>query len=106
MRLHGAFPVKPRLEYELSEKSRQGSVLNFEANSYSVADGNSSSGYLRTNQFKGIVFYKYNIFKDWNISASGNFSPKEQYELYDEKSSNAWFLLSIPLGNKPAPVQV
>ena len=104
-RVSGIFPVNPKLEYLLSKKSRTGIELNVDTRTYRFSSAGDDNQYLRTTQYNFMLFYKYEVFKNWSITVKGGVNPKQQVEIYNDSNSSTWTLITIPLGKKPVPVE-
>lgn len=97
----GIFPVNPRLEYKISDKSKTGIELNIDVSTYRFSSLENTNQYLKTTQSNISLFYRYNIFKHWNLNFKAGFSPKQEFGIYDQNNQSTWTLLTIPLGEKP-----
>lgn len=103
--ISGIFPVNPRLEYKLNNKSKMGIDLNIDVNTFRFSSAGRNDQYLKSTQFNTGLFYRYNVFGHWNIDLKAGLSPKQEFGVYDQNAKSAWTLLTIPLGEKPQAVQ-
>lgn len=101
----GIFPVNPRLEYRLNNRSKMGIELNIEVNTFRFSSAVNKDQYLKTTQSTIALAYRYNVFRHWSIDVKAGISPKQEFGIYDQNAKSTWALLTIPLGDKPQAVQ-
>ena len=101
----GVFPINPKLEYKISDKSKTGIELNVDINTYRFNSTGETDQYLKTSQYNFSLFYRYEIFKNWSIYIKGGVSAKQQFGIYNQSDNATWTLINIPLGKKPEPVE-
>jgi len=103
--IDGVFPINPKLEYKISDKSKTGIELNVDVNTYRFNSPSKTDQYLKTSQYNFSLFYRYEIFKNWSINIKGGVSAKQQFGIYNQSDNATWTLITIPLGKKPEPVE-
>ncbi len=101
----GQFPVKPKVLYHFNNQLSAGIEINGEAASYRLSATEKNNQFVQINQWTGLAKLEYQFTKAWqfNIGIGRNF--KQTYKLYDDASTTAWTVITIPLGDKPDPVQ-
>ncbi|GAA3912237.1 hypothetical protein GCM10022209_00490 [Chitinophaga oryziterrae] len=104
LQFYGLLPLRERLEYTISRKSKTGIGVNADVASYRLSASEDASRYMRIAQWAGVLFYQYNFCGNWNISASVNGAIKQRFEVFDKASSSNWTLFTKTLGSKPTPV--
>lgn len=104
LQFYGLIPVRQRLEYTISRKSKTGIDINADVISYRLSASSEASRYMRIAQWAGAIYYRYNFYANWNINVGINMAVQQRFELYDKVSSSNWTLFSKTLGGKPTPV--
>lgn len=101
----GQFPIKPKILYHFNKKLSAGIELNGEAASYRLSATKKNNQFIQINQWTGLGKLEYQFAKAWqfNFGIGRNF--KQAYKLYNDASTTPWTIITIPLGEKPEPVQ-
>lgn len=101
----GQFPIKPKILYNFNKKVSAGIEINGDAASYRLSASEKSNQFVQINQWAGRAKLEYQFAKSWqfNFGIGRNF--RQAYKLYNDASTTPWTIITIPLGDKPAPVQ-
>jgi len=101
----GQFPIKPKVLFHFNKKLSAGIEINGEAASYRLSATEKNSQFIQINQWTGLAKLEYQFAKAWqfNFGIGKNF--KQSYKLYNDASTTPWTIITIPLGEKPEPVQ-
>jgi Domain of unknown function (DUF6268) len=104
-KIDGIFPVNPKLEYKINNRSSTGIELNIDVNTYRFNSADNEGQYLKTSGYNFSLLYKYKIFKNWSINAKVGASANQQFGIYNQSDNSTWTLIAIPLGKSPEPVE-
>lgn len=101
----GQFPIKPKVLYHFNKKLSAGLEINGDAASYRLSQSEKNNEFIQINQWTGLAKLEYQFAKAWqfNFGIGRNF--KQAYKLYNDASTTPWTIITIPLGDKPAPIQ-
>jgi len=103
--ISGQFPVKPKILYHFNKKLSAGTELNAEAASYRLSAAERNNQFIQINQWTGLLKLEYQFSKSWQLDFGFGKNFRQNYKLYDDASNTPWTIITIPVGNKPAPVQ-
>ena len=103
--ISGIFPINPRLEYKISDKSKTGVEMNVDVSTYRFSSAENNNQYFKTTQGNLSLFYRYIIVKHWNVNVKAGISPKQKFGIYDQTCKSTWTLLTLPIGEKPQAIE-
>lgn len=101
----GQFPIKPKVLYHFNKKLSAGVEINGEAASYRLSAIEKNNQFIQINQWAGLAKLEYQFAKAWQFSFGIGRNFKQSYKLYSDASTTPWTMITIPLGEKPTPVQ-
>lgn len=103
--ISGQVPIKPKILYHFNTKISAGIEVNGEAASYRLSATEKSSQFIQINQWTGLAKIEYQFAKSWQFNLGFGKYFKQSYKLYNDASTTPWTIITIPLGNKPEPIQ-
>lgn len=101
----GQFPVKPKILYRISKKISIGLELSGEAASYRLSAHERDNQFIQINQWTGLSRIEYRFAKAWQFHLGIGRNLKQSYKLFDNTSTTHWTLITIPFGERSAPIQ-
>lgn len=101
----GQFPVKPKVLYHLNSKVSAGIEVNGEAASYRLSATEKNNQFIQINQWTGLAKLEWQFAKGWQLNFGLGRNFKQTYKLYNDAATTPWTIITIPLGEKPDPVQ-
>jgi hypothetical protein len=103
--ISGQIPIRPKVLYHFSTRLRAGIELNGEAASYRLSVTGRNDHFIQINQWMGLGKLEYQFAKLWQLNVGIGRSFKQSYRLYSDASTTPWTIITIPLGERPDPVQ-
>lgn len=103
--ISGQVPVKPKILYHFNSKISAGIEVNGEAASYRLSSTEKNNQFIQINQWTGLAKIEYQLAKSWQLNLGIGRNFKQSYKIYNDASTTPWTIITIPLGNKPEPVQ-
>lgn len=101
---YGFLPVRQRLEYTISNRSKTGIGINGDVSSYRLSAASDSSRYIRIANWSGVIYYRYNFYGNWHANATVGAALQQRVDVYENVSSNNWTIYTKAIGDKGIPV--
>lgn len=101
----GQIPIKPKVLYHFNKKISAGIEINGEAASYRLSAAEKNNQFMQINQWTGLAKLEYQFAEAWQLNLGIGRNFKQSYKLYNDASTTPWTLITIPIGDRPEPIQ-
>lgn len=102
--VYGQFPVKPRIEYSLTNNWTLGTGLLGEASSYRLSAKDHQNQFVKNAQWGLNMYTEKAVYKSLTLHVGTGCYLKRTFRKYNDSDHSPWTVITVPLGTKPDPV--
>ncbi|GAB4043427.1 DUF6268 family outer membrane beta-barrel protein [Spirosoma litoris] len=104
LHLSGLLPIRPRLDYQLSESISWVSEISGNLTSYRLSQQSRHSEYVKVTQWYGLSSLAVTVKKRHKFSAGLGYDFRNQIQLYGNNSQPYWSIITFPIGKPTQPI--
>lgn len=104
LHLSGLLPIRPRLDYQLSESISWVNEISGNLTSYRLSHQSRHSQYVKVTQWYGLSSLAVTVKKRHKFSAGLGYDFRNQIQLYDNDSQPYWSIITFPIGKPTQPI--
>lgn len=101
---YGLLPIRQRLEFTISNRSKTGFGINGDVSSYRLSAASDSSHYIKIAHWVGIIYYQYNFYGKWHANATVGTALLQRTEMFENVRSKNWTIYTHSINEKQVPV--
>lgn len=105
LRLHGPFPLKPQLTYQLSDKWSLATQLNVNNNSSRLSESAYNNQFVQVKQWDLGLKTEWKFYKAFYLHSQISYAFRRKVELYDASTNVPWTVFTFPIDGEKNPIQ-
>ncbi|MBO9564329.1 MAG: hypothetical protein J7621_16210 [Niastella sp.] len=103
--ISGQFPIKPKVLYHFNDQVAVGLEVSGDGSSYRLSHDKNNDQFVQVNQWAALARLEYRFASSWLLTLGLGSNLRQSYRLYNDASNIPWTIITVPLGDRDAPVQ-